>query len=76
MPVYKMDEVARRLGVKPYWLQARLGADRRRPEPQLQFHYYRGVTPLWTHDQLDALQRAIADELEAKRRPIRLEQGA
>lgn len=75
MPVYKMDEVARRLGVKHYWLQARLGADRRRPEPKLQFHYYRGVTPQWTHDQLASLQRAIAAELETKRRSVRAEKG-
>jgi len=75
MPVYKMDEVAHRLGVKHYWLQARLSADRRSHRPKLQFHYYIGITPMWTHDQLESLQRAIADELGTKRRPARLEKG-
>lgn len=71
MPAFKIDEVAHRLGIKMYWLQARLNADRRSSEPQLQFHHYIGRTPLWAADQLDALKSALADEIAGKRRPAR-----
>lgn len=71
MPSFKMEEVAQRLGVKKYWLQARLSADRRSPEPWLQYHFYRGITPVWTHDQLESLKTAISGELTNKRQPAR-----
>ena len=68
MPYFKMGEVAQRLGVKKYWLQGRLNADRQSSEPRLQFHHYLGITPIWTHDTFEALKAAMADELAERRR--------
>jgi hypothetical protein len=62
-----MGEVAQRLGVKKYWLQARLNADRQSSAPRLQFHHYVGITPLWTHDTLETLKIAMAAELAVRR---------
>ena len=68
MPYFRLSEIAVRLNVKEYWLQSRLIQDQRSPEPRLQFHHYLGTTRLWTHDALDALREAMADELATKRR--------
>jgi hypothetical protein len=68
MPYFKLGEVAQRLGVKAYWLQARLVADRRSRQPRLQFHHYVGVTRVWTLDALESLRTAMAGELDEKHR--------
>jgi hypothetical protein len=68
MPYFKLSEVAQRLGVKEYWLQGRLVADRRSRHPRLQFHHYVGVTRVWTLDALESLREAMADELDEKHR--------